>query len=154
MEYGPVEIGGKTYFCPVRGIALAHAPDLKALSGALNPPPSMGSAGSLPILQKASLTSISQEPRQTLLNDIAFREFHLFRSDSKIVTGDVGEAASHSSATPTAASAASSGSATSSGAAMPAEETAVRSQHTTPQPTEVAAFTVPPSGPAEPVIPG
>jgi len=158
VEYGPVEIGGKTYFCPVRGIALAQAPDLKALSGALNPPPSTGSTGTLPILQKTSLSSISQGARQTLLNDTAFREFHLFRSDSKIVTGDQGDAASHPSAPPPAlplaASATSSGSASSSGAAMPAGETAVGSSTLAPQPTEVAAVTVPPSGPPpEPVIP-
>ena len=158
VEYGPVEIGGKTYFCPVRGIALAQAPDLKALSGALNPPPSTESTGTLPILQKASLTSISQGSRQTLLNDITFREFHLFRSDSKIVIGDQGAAASHPSAPPPAlplaASATSSGSASSSGAAMPAEETAVDSSTPAPQPTEVAAVTIPPSGPPpEPVIP-
>jgi VWFA-related protein len=162
VEYGPVEIGGKTYFCPVHSIALAQAPDLKALSGALNPPPSKDSTGTLPVLQKASLSSISQGPRQTLLNDIAFREFHLFRSDSKIITGDQGEAAYHPSAhssspqpaPPLDASAASSGSASSPGAAMPAEETAVDSSTLAPQPTEVAAVTVPPSGPPpEPIIP-
>jgi VWFA-related protein len=152
VEYGPVEIGGKTYFCPVRGIALAQAPDLKALSGALNPPPSAGSTGTLPMLQKASLSSIAQGPRQTLLNDIAFREFHLFRTDSKIVTGDEGEAASHPSAPAPAPPLAAS--ASSSGAAVPAEETAVDSSTLAPQPTEAAAVPVPPSGPPpEPVIP-
>jgi VWFA-related protein len=152
VEYGPVEIGGKTYFCPVRGIALAHAPDLKALSGALNPPSSTGPTGPLPILQKASLTSISQGPRQTLLNDIAFREFHLFRGDSKIVTGDLGEAVSHPSAPPPTPPLAAS--AASSDAAVPTEETAVDSSTLAPQPTEVAAVTVPSSGPPpEPIIP-
>jgi VWFA-related protein len=154
VEYGPVEIGGKTYYCPVRGIALAQAPDLKALQGALSPPPSAGSTGTLATLQKASLSSIAQGPRQTLLNDVAFREFHLFRSDSKIVTGAEGETASHPLAPPLAASAAISGSASSPGAAMPAEETAVDSSTLAPQPAEMAFVTAPTAGPPpEPVIP-
>ena len=32
VEYGPEEIGGKTYLCPVHGIALAQSPDLKRLN--------------------------------------------------------------------------------------------------------------------------
>jgi VWFA-related protein len=148
VEYGPVEIGGKTYYCPIRGIALAQAPDLKALQGALSPPPSAGSMGTLATLQKASLSSIAQGPRQTLLNDVAFREFHLFRSDSKIVTGAEGETAPHPAA-PTVAVPA-----VSSGAAMPSDETAVDSSTLAPQPAEMASVTAPPSGPPpEPVIP-
>ena len=79
VEYGPVEIGGKTYFCPARGIALAQTPDLKALHKALAPPPSTGSSANLPTLQRASLDSIAESPREMLLNDVAFREYHLFR---------------------------------------------------------------------------
>jgi VWFA-related protein len=154
VEYGPVEIGGRTYYCPVRGTALAQAPDLKALQGALSPPLSAGSTGTFPSLQKASLSSIAQEPRQMLLNDVAFREFHLFRAESKVVTGNEGEGASHPSAPPLAASATSSGSASTPGAAMPAEETAVDSSTLAPQPAAMAATAAPPSGPPpEPVIP-
>ncbi len=45
VEYGPVEIAGKTYFCPSRGIAIAQTPDLKALHHALTPPAEHGIGG-------------------------------------------------------------------------------------------------------------
>src|SRR5208337_1567045 len=100
VEYGPVQIGGKTYFCPVRGIALAQSPDLKAFRSAVPAPASPGTLGTLPALQKASLASIAQGPRQALLNDIAFREFHIFRADSRVITGNETEAANHPPAPP------------------------------------------------------
>jgi len=84
VEYGPVAIGGQTYFLPVRGIALAQTPDLKTMHSALAPPP-LRSGAPPPTLQKASLNAIAQSPRQLLLNDVAFREYHLFATDSKVI---------------------------------------------------------------------
>jgi VWFA-related protein len=155
VEYGPVEIGGRTYFCPVRGIALAQTPDLKALHSALNPSPAAGTTGTLPTLQKASLSSIAQAPRQTLLNDVAFREFHLFRADSKVVIANGSEGASRPPA-PTLASSA----APPPDAAKPAEETAVDASTLAAQPPAgtTIAMASPPAGLAaepspDPVIP-
>ncbi len=153
VEYGPVVIGGRTYFCPIRGIALARSPDLKAVRSALAPPTSAGSASNLPTLQKASLSSLAQEPRQTLLNDVAFREFHLFRGDAKVVPADEAEAASHSLASPLAASASASETAPSSETAQPAEGNAVDSGTLAPQPTALALSAPPAGPPPEPVIP-
>jgi VWFA-related protein len=85
VEYGPVEIGGRTYFCPVRSIALAQAPDLRALHDMLFPSTTAGDGGNLPSLKKTSLTSIAQVPQQTLLNDVAFRHYHLFRAETRMV---------------------------------------------------------------------
>ena len=152
VEYGPVAIGGKTYFLPVRGIALAQTPDLKAVHSALAPPPTSAGGGNLPTLQKASLSSIAQGPHQTLLNDVAFREFHLFRADSKVVGGS--EGASHAPAESAAVSAP-------ADAAKPAEESAVDSSTLAPQPgaTSTLAMAVPPAAvmpdgpPPEAVIP-
>ena len=94
VEYGPVQIGGKTYFCPVRGIALAQAPDLKGLrvgaSPGLTP---LGEAANHPAIEKASLSAVVEAPRQTFLNDVAFREYHLFRAESKLMIPNAGEAA-------------------------------------------------------------
>jgi VWFA-related protein len=103
VEYGPVEIGGKTYVCPVRGIAVAEAPDLKAMHDMLFPPAS-AAGGPQPVLKNASLSSIAQVPRQTMLNDIAFKQYHLFRSEARMVaSGESEQAALHPSAPPAAA---------------------------------------------------
>jgi VWFA-related protein len=155
VEYGPVEFAGKTYFCPVRGIALAQAADLKSLHGA---PATAGPAGSLPSLEKASLSSLAQAPRQTLLNDVAFRNYHLLRGDTRIVTGSESEAASHLPS-PSLDKSTSAGNAASSGAAQPVEETAVESSTLAAQPAEATTATFePPAGlataaPPEPQIP-
>jgi VWFA-related protein len=136
VEYGPVEIGGRTYYCPVRGIALAQAPDLKAVHSALSPPPSTGSVGTLPTLQKASLTSISNDARQTLLNDVAFREFHLFRADSKVTVPSDTEAAHRVATSPETQSLAASGAGqpVQAEVAKPSDETAVDASTLAAQP--------------------
>ena len=51
IEYGPVELGGKTYICPVKGVALSASPKL------------------------------------WWLNDIAFEQYHLYRSSAQILAG-------------------------------------------------------------------
>jgi VWFA-related protein len=95
VEYGPEEIGGRTYICPVHGIALAHAPDLKVLSKALTQlrdatPESHTS------LERTNLSSLTREAQQTLLNDVRFRDYHLFRSELHILTGKESQNASPS----------------------------------------------------------
>jgi VWFA-related protein len=97
VEYGPVEIGGKTYFCPTRGIALARTPDLKTLHKALMP---TGVSGTAATLQRASLSSIADSPREELLNDVAFREYHLFRGEARVMSGKAGEAGTHTAELP------------------------------------------------------
>jgi VWFA-related protein len=64
VEYGPVEIGGKTYICPVKSVALFSwkAPD--------------------------SDGTISAGPDETKLNDIQFTQYHVFRSEARILTAD------------------------------------------------------------------
>jgi hypothetical protein len=63
VEYGPIPIGGTTYNCPVKGVALSKMP----LAAANGEP------------QVAAL------PVQTQLNDVVFTEYHLFRADARIV---------------------------------------------------------------------
>lgn len=76
VEYGPVDLGGKTYLCPVRSVALSRAP-LPALDARNG-----GAPG----------------PQQIRLNDVTFTGYHLFRGDVQIVkddapaTGDAGAA--------------------------------------------------------------
>ncbi len=101
VEYAPVEIGDKTFICPVRGIALAQAPDAKALHKILYP---AGSDKTPSPLQKASPSAPSAVPQQTLLNDVEFRHYHLYSGEARIVPEN--ESASASSPVKNAGSAA------------------------------------------------
>jgi hypothetical protein len=67
VEYGPIVIGGKTYVCPVRSVAL-----------------SVGSG-----LQISPESTATGGPRllQTSLNDVTFEQYHLFRADARILNG-------------------------------------------------------------------
>jgi len=69
VEYAPVTIGEQSYICPVRGIAFSKIPVVHA--------------GAAPDVSAASV--------QTQLNDVAFTQYHLFRSQARIVTGEGGE---------------------------------------------------------------
>ncbi|MGA8043730.1 MAG: hypothetical protein WCA37_13090 [Terracidiphilus sp.] len=69
VEYGPVEIGGKTYTCPLRSVSIAL--DAAGL---------MGQMGGLGLVVHAP-------PDAILLNDVAFGSYHLFRSSSRIMVG-------------------------------------------------------------------
>jgi hypothetical protein len=60
VEYGPVEIGGKTYTCPIRSVSIS-----------LNYDP------------------FARTPETNLLNDVTFADYHLFRPDSRILPGYV-----------------------------------------------------------------
>ncbi len=72
VEYGPVEIGGQSYICATRSVALSTAL----------------SASNFIIGDHAVVGSVAPSPPQKLLNDVAFEQYHMFRSASRIVTGD------------------------------------------------------------------
>ena len=67
VEYGQVSIAGKFYFLPVRSVSssLAHSP--------------LVVEGDCPVLQVSKWL-------KTSLNDVIFEDYHVFRSDSKILT--------------------------------------------------------------------
>jgi VWFA-related protein len=75
VEYSPVELGGATYICPRRSVSISLAQTLKSVSD--------GGAGSV----------LTMGPPQLLLNDVAFSEYHLFHSDSHILTPEEERAA-------------------------------------------------------------
>jgi hypothetical protein len=68
VEYGPVEIGGKTYTCPVRSV-------------------SMGETGSMGV--SGPFGESTSAPDTPLLNDTIFENYHQFRSESRILTGNI-----------------------------------------------------------------
>jgi hypothetical protein len=63
VEFGPIQIAGTNYICPVRGVAIARFFDpLKYQKK--DPPPT---------------------PIHTSINDVSFTDFHVFRSESRIL---------------------------------------------------------------------
>jgi hypothetical protein len=70
VEYGPVEIGGGTYTCPLRSVALSRLPN---------------SNYELPKQNEVNPeTTKLAVPPQTFLNDVAFTDYHVFRGDVRV----------------------------------------------------------------------
>jgi hypothetical protein len=71
IEYGPVELGGKTYICPLRSIAISTAANAfgQAATTLTNPEGASGPADAIGI---------------TFLNHTVFENYHLFRGDLRI----------------------------------------------------------------------
>ena len=68
VEYGPVEIGSKIYICPVRSVSL--------------------STGRVVVVKKdryGQATDLGAE--FTRLNDVSFGEYHVFRSEARMLPG-------------------------------------------------------------------
>jgi VWFA-related protein len=75
VEYGPVELGGRTYICPVNSVSISVAQTLKQVQEPDGRSwPTMG-------------------PPQVLLNHVVFDQYHLFRSESRVLTGSEERAA-------------------------------------------------------------
>lgn len=75
VEYGPVEIGGKSYICATRSVALSTALSMSNFI--------VGDGG--------NVGSVGPSPHQKLLNDVAFEQYHMFRSNVRILAGDEGK---------------------------------------------------------------
>ncbi len=69
VEYAPVTIGEQNYICPARGVAFIK----------------------VPVAHDGAAVAGSAVNVQTQLNDVAFTQYHLFRSQARIVTGEGGE---------------------------------------------------------------
>lgn len=70
VEYGPIEIGGQTYTCPIRSVSISL--------DAAGPGGGVGPFG-----RSARISEV------TLLNDVSFTDYHLFRSSSRILTENI-----------------------------------------------------------------
>lgn len=82
VEYGPVEIGGNTYICPVRSVALSLVWIVHGESNAMTG------------------EHTSRGPLQTRVNDVAFTQYHLFRAEMRIVSDDAGAPSGATPSTP------------------------------------------------------
>jgi len=74
VEYGPVVIGGRTYICPTKSVALVMAYQEATRAGAsLN--------------GDRHFNEGQNGPLQTLLNDVTFDHYQVLRSEARILTG-------------------------------------------------------------------
>jgi hypothetical protein len=74
VEYGPVEIGGKTFICPIRSVALSKTRIIKMHHGKVN---------------RAGWNNPNRGPQQLELNDVQFIHYHQFRAETRILTEGV-----------------------------------------------------------------
>ncbi|HEY1895813.1 MAG TPA: VWA domain-containing protein, partial [Terracidiphilus sp.] len=63
IEYGPVEIGGKTYFCPMRSVSIVRGRSVR-------------------VVREWDQAFRAWGPYGTMLNDVSFDGYHMFRSES------------------------------------------------------------------------
>lgn len=70
VEYGPVEIGSKSFTCPVKSVAL------------------VGRHLSLDTIGAIPSAALQQGPIQTQLNHVTFADYHMFRADVRMLTPD------------------------------------------------------------------
>ncbi len=71
VDYGPVQIGGQTYICATRSVALSRA---------LSPPKVRRD------FQQFATPTVG--PPQYLLNDVSFVHYHMFQANSRILTSE------------------------------------------------------------------
>jgi VWFA-related protein len=67
IAYGPVEIGGKRYICPIRSVSISRA-------------------RSVPTLREWNDEFKTWGPYTMMLNDFVFQEYHVFRGESRMLT--------------------------------------------------------------------
>ena len=128
VEYGPFELGGKTYYCPAKSVSISEAPMQGGgqSSGApfmVNQTPAYMRGGPVVI---NDIGGRPEGPLQTMLNETVYDEYHLFRADVQILTANKGK-----ESTPAAAP-----SAESEPVAAPAEQASVT--HVSPAPAAAA----------------
>jgi hypothetical protein len=70
VEYDPVVIGEKTYICPIRSVSISRQRTVKLVEEWGE---SFGVYGRF----------------ETILNDVVFGKYHVFRAQSRIVTDDI-----------------------------------------------------------------
>jgi hypothetical protein len=73
VEYGPVEIGGASYICPVKSVSLTVARTVNTTPNYQN---------------RFGPASTKAGPLLTKVNDVQFTEYHRFRAETRILTGD------------------------------------------------------------------
>lgn len=83
VEYGRVDIGGRTYTCPVHSIAFSRAQGLSKEKEEILQTVAHGQRGLG--MDSIVVGTTPESVQQTLLNDVTFTDYHVFRSEARIV---------------------------------------------------------------------
>jgi VWFA-related protein len=139
VEYGRVEIGDKSYICPLRSVSISVGHVLQA-----------SDMQHLRISTDADHMQYAPGHMQTLLNEVSFEQYHLFHADARLLASNSGPPEQHPTA-PAPSSPTSPDISESTAAAVPppAENTSTTTYtdvSTTPAPSSNSA---PLSAPAE-----
>ena len=70
VDYGPVELGGKTYICPSRSVSISVAKTVRNMQ------------------DPSGHSWRTMGPRQMLLNHVDFDQYHLFRAETRVLSGN------------------------------------------------------------------
>ncbi len=84
VEYAPVELGQRTYICPVKSVSILLAP--VQLQGATGVTGRAGGIAQRPMDVQSRDTQSA--PMQTMLNEVVFDHFHLFRAEAHVLTAE------------------------------------------------------------------
>jgi tetratricopeptide (TPR) repeat protein len=84
VEYGPVELGGRTYICPIRSVTIET---VKAADSNRQAVVTATSSPDFGPSHDSNMTYISRGdvPTETLLNDVAFDHYQILRTDFHII---------------------------------------------------------------------
>jgi hypothetical protein len=85
VEYGPVEIGGKTYICPLRSISITSAEAL-VFHGYTIYADKKGQPDPGGKLKHTEQTN--RQPHVTAINDVVFADYHQFRGEVRMLSGE------------------------------------------------------------------
>jgi hypothetical protein len=80
VEYGPVEIGGVSYICPLKSVSITHEVSVANTMSSGIAPALRGGSRSIHVFEPAETTAI---------NDVAFTHYHRFRAELRLVPEDL-----------------------------------------------------------------
>lgn len=85
VEYGPIDIDGRNYFCPLKSVSIVFEPV-------------MGSPSAMEHFELKF--GLSGDPVTEDVDDITFADYHVFRAEAHILSGDTTQPAAPSTSSP------------------------------------------------------
>jgi len=73
VEYGTVEIGGRSYICPVKSVSMSKALSFEPIG--------------LAVFEGRTVPNAIYDLNTTAINDVVFENYHIFRSEMRILPG-------------------------------------------------------------------
>ena len=138
VEYGPVELGSRTYICPVKSVSIFLAPE--QLPGVTRVTGRAGGIAQRPT--DVVHQDLHSAPLQTMLNEVVFDDYHLFRADARILADNAIPAANQPAGQPTPSA---------SPIPVPPQQTLTQENHPPPHPRRpLPPFPLPPRSHRQP----